>query len=344
VEGSYYGPGDTLALTADGISYVVSWVTNTTAAISRNDGKIVLFPEVELRNGETFFITGNVTSSQLLGGLNNTQTIVFPGGMNGLEVAAGAASNGTKGGTAGKLNYTFTGAVTALSASVDNFSYPAFHVKEPKDYGSNYELISVASGYEAAGNPSIANVALTGADSGATGMEDDDVVTYVDYFGAYVEKDTPSGDDGDSVTIYVPADQVYANVFLAPLAASISTSSTSGAVSLNPISLGLAILDSEATLGSKPYIVVGGPCANTVAAALMGNGADCAAGFTEGKAMIKLFSDKNALLVAGYSGKDTQAACRVLASYKDPKYALSGTEMEVVTTNLQEPTVRRVSS
>ncbi len=343
LEGEFNSTGDSLSLTVDGIQYYAYMNDTTHVAVFRNDAKWVIFPEVELKNGETFFFTGNITLAGQLPFANpvtSTTTVVFPGGQNGVETANGAAANNTR----GELAYTFIGPIANLTNAAANISgYSTVHIKQPKDYDSNYRLVSLATTYEASGNPGLAAPAFTGTSASNT-MADDDVTAYVNYFGSYVERNVPTGDDSDEVTVYVPADQVYANVFLAPLAASISTSSSSGAVSLNPISLGLAILDSEATLGSKPYIVVGGPCANTVAAALMGNGADCAAGFTEGKAMIKLFTEKNALLVAGYSGKDTQAACRVLASYKDPKYALSGTEMEVVTTNLQEPTVKRVSS
>ena len=140
--------------------------------------------------------------------------------------------------------------------------------------------------------------------------------------------------------------EVGYDMFLLPVNSDVTVTAgaTGGAVALNPISVGMAILDSEATLGSKPYIVIGGPCANTVAATLMGNPANCVAGFTEGKATIKLYSSQNALLVAGFSGKDTQGACRVLANYNNPAYALSGSEVEVVTANLQSLSVKTVSS
>lgn len=172
--------------------------------------------------------------------------------------------------------------------------------------------------------------------------DDDNTDYYLTEFGTYLVSDV---DDSPFkyVRAYIPAEEVTYDMFLLPVESSVTVTSTSGgsAVALNPIAVGMAIMDTDATLGSKPYIVVGGPCANTVAAELMGNPSDCAAGFTEGKAMIKLFSDKNALLVAGYSGKDTQGASRVLANYKD--YAFSGTELEVTTTNLNSLSVKRLS-
>jgi hypothetical protein len=181
------------------------------------------------------------------------------------------------------------------------------------------------------------------------GIGNDDNNDYgLSQWGTYVVADSTTGSSGTAfVKMYVPSMEVGYDAFLLPVASevTVSTAATGGAVALNPISVGMAILDSEATLGSKPYIVVGGPCANTVAMALMGTDlTNCATGFTEGKAMIKLFSDKNALLVAGNSGKDTQGACRVLANYNSPAYALSGTEVEVITANLQSLTVKTVSS
>jgi len=180
--------------------------------------------------------------------------------------------------------------------------------------------------------------------SGLTDIGNNDDIEYaLTEFGTYVVTETD--DNGAYVKAYIPAEEVAYDMFLLPVASEVTVTSatTGGAVALNPISVGMAILDSEANLGSKPYIVVGGPCANTVAAALLNSGANCVEGFTEGKAMIKLFSSQNALLIAGFSGKDTQGACRVLASYTDPKYALSGSEVEVITTTLSDLTVKKLS-
>lgn len=89
-------------------------------------------------------------------------------------------------------------------------------------------------------------------------------------------------------------------------------------------------LDSEiADVKAQNLIVIGGPCVNTAAAALLGNPATCTEGFAPGKARIKLFepaTGKFALLVAGYSGADTRLAGKVIAHrWKE----LSGTEVEV---------------
>lgn len=173
---------------------------------------------------------------------------------------------------------------------------------------------------------------------------DDNKEFYLSEFGTYIVEDADEA-PFKYVKLYVPDKEVTYDMFLLPVSSEVTVTSTTsgGAVVLNPIAVGMAIMDSEATLGSKPYIVMGGPCANTVAAELMGNPADCAAGFSEGKGMIKLFAAQNAVLVAGYNAKDTQGASRVLAYYKDYKSKFTGTELEVITTVLSDLKVNSVN-
>ncbi len=149
-------------------------------------------------------------------------------------------------------------------------------------------------------------------------------------------------EDDDSLVITYPDDYTYGLIFVAPTAATVSTTGGVEVIELVPIQVGSAKLDTEiADATAQNLIVVGGPCANSVAATLMGNPADCAAGFTPGEAMIKLFEQTNgkvAVLVAGYSALDTRRASRVLANYKD--YAgLAGKVVTVKGTTLTDITV-----
>lgn len=167
-------------------------------------------------------------------------------------------------------------------------------------------------------------------------------------YGAFWELYNPSGTtDSEELTIDYPSTQRYAQVFVTAgvvdvMEGQMGESGKLMTEQVNPIAVGLAVLDTEApAVGSAKMIVVGGPCVNTVAAELLGNPADCAEGFTPGKAVIKLWSDKNALLVAGYSAQDTLGASYVLADAKD--YKLSGTEVEVVVADLNTITVNKVN-
>jgi hypothetical protein len=156
-------------------------------------------------------------------------------------------------------------------------------------------------------------------------------------FGVSILENVPnSGNNPNSLTLGYPQQQRYAQVFVIG-GTTTSTTTASGSTTdvVNPIAVGLAVLDKDApTLGSENMIIVGGPCANTVAAAFMGNPTNCAEGFEPGKAMIKSTekSGKVAILVAGYESTETLGASRVLAAYKD--YSLKGTEVEVVVADL----------
>ncbi len=152
-------------------------------------------------------------------------------------------------------------------------------------------------------------------------------------WGTYVEYETPTGGQ-NPVTITYPIAEATADVYIT--SGVVSTTAAAGEVTgLVQIDVGSAVLDSEvADWTAQNVIVVGGPCVNTVAAELMGNPEDCAAGFEEGKAKIKLFEDENvALLVAGMTGDDTRRACTVLKNYADYAGDLVGTEVEMTATS-----------
>lgn len=124
-----------------------------------------------------------------------------------------------------------------------------------------------------------------------------------------------------------PEEQILPQVYVTSGAV---TSSTSADGTWTPVTIVDATkLDSEvADAKAQNLIVIGGPCVNSVAAALLGNPANCADGFTPGKAKIKLFENgaNVAMLVAGYTGEDTRLAGKVVANrWKE----LTGSEVEV---------------
>ena len=100
-------------------------------------------------------------------------------------------------------------------------------------------------------------------------------------------------------------------------------------------------LDSEVSdVTAQNLIVVGGPCANTAAAALLGTSADnCAEGFNPGtpRVVFKEHANGNvAMVVAGYSGEDTRLAGRVIAHRAGE---LSGMEAEVKGATYSDATI-----
>ncbi len=152
--------------------------------------------------------------------------------------------------------------------------------------------------------------------------------------------DSDSGDSPEELTIEYPLVQRGVHVFVTVGDIGSRRLGSSEAVIINPINVGVTLLDSEVRdYFAQNMIVVGGPCVNDAAAALLGNPEDCTAGFEEGKAKVKLFQNGEnvAMLVAGYSGADTRVAGQVVAEFRD--YNLAGMEVEV---NTQTQTVTTV--
>lgn len=191
-------------------------------------------------------------------------------------------------------------------------------------------------------------------DTAATGDEFDDAKVINDDndddydrvmldYGALVEFYNPSGtNDAEELSITMPDSQVGAQVFIV---AGVTERNAGAAGSIqrdvvNPISVGMAVLDSDADgmLGSENLIIVGGPCANSVASEFLGNPANCAEGFEPGKAMISAqeFGDTVAILVAGYEAQETLGASYVLADYATYLADVQGSEVEVVATDLSD--------
>ncbi|PIN80876.1 hypothetical protein COV13_02895 [Candidatus Woesearchaeota archaeon CG10_big_fil_rev_8_21_14_0_10_32_9] len=166
---------------------------------------------------------------------------------------------------------------------------------------------------------------------------------YMTDFGVIIPEPKSQFGSGSSFEIMVPTNQQKATLLVKTSTTSVGPSGDdSGAYTINPIPVGATILDKDAEglVGTTPLVVVGGPFVNTISAELMGNPTteDINAMFEPGLAKIKLYADKNAILVAGYNAQDTLGAAYVLADYVD--YALTGSEVEVVVPSLQSLSVR----
>lgn len=126
--------------------------------------------------------------------------------------------------------------------------------------------------------------------------------------------DPKANSPSDKVKLRIPGDvtDYRANVRVARPKGAASASASSGAAAA--VSSPYLKKDSEVTdLTKYNAVVVGGPCVNTHAAALLGlTGAACgeASTFKPGEAYLKLSAngDKYALLVAGWEAEDTKRA------------------------------------
>ncbi|MBU1202372.1 MAG: hypothetical protein KJ583_06645 [Nanoarchaeota archaeon] len=185
------------------------------------------------------------------------------------------------------------------------------------------------------------NIAKPGSGFAEDDDNNGDYFYGVSNYGTYYKQEA---DDNTKLELWFPSEDVDYNVYFAASGAVTSTTGTTAgtAYNVNPIAVGIAVLDINApALGSTPMIIVGGPCANTVAAEVMGMPTPCGKDFESGKAVIKWYDAKSALLVAGYEAIETQGASRVLADYMD--YGLSGTEVEVVVPTLSDIIVKKVA-
>ena len=148
--------------------------------------------------------------------------------------------------------------------------------------------------------------------------------------GTYSEEDT---DDNEEVTLWTPeeeieysvsfnfgevsssmegsrvvkaseADEIYAELQEEGYSVSRSNLKTSNI----EFRVSAPVSDSEAT--GRNMIVVGGPAVNSQARALLGGNE----GLSEGQAVVRYFSDKNSVLVYGWSKQGTMAAAKRLVS------------------------------
>ncbi len=169
-------------------------------------------------------------------------------------------------------------------------------------------------------------------------LTDDDYKRAYNLYGMMVTENT----DTEDVEIFIPSTQVSAQVFITSgdvTAQTVSAGTDGAAYTIAQANAGIAVLDTEASgWQNENIIVVGGPCVNTVAASLMNSGSDCAAGFSEGKAMVKLFpqGSKVAMLVAGYSADDTRRATKVVHNYASYANDFKGMELEVSGTSMSD--------
>ena len=166
--------------------------------------------------------------------------------------------------------------------------------------------------------------------------DDNDLKLGMSNYGVYIYAKTETNDP-DTLNIEYPLRQKIGQAFVT-FGAITKSAGTSGeaveAVTIQKIEVGATKLASEiSNVFGQNAILVGGPCANLAAATALGNPADCTAGFEAGKGIIQVVekSGKVAMIVAGYSAKDTRTAASVVANYKDYAGELTGQKVEVTT-------------
>src|SRR3989344_6501910 len=175
--------------------------------------------------------------------------------------------------------------------------------------------------------------------------ENDDIEQALSGYGAFFELYNPSSDDqAEDLTVEYPLSQRGARVFVTGGVVSTTSVAAGGVERVQPIQIGAAKLASEVSdVSMYNAVVVGGPCANPIAASLLGNPEPCYESVTENKAIVKLFEHTNgnvALLVNGRTAMNTRQGARAVATGAIAK--VTGMEAEVTGTTLSDVTVKAV--
>ena len=239
----------------------------------------------------------------------------------------------------GKLTYNFSSSGTSQvlqvrlmnpQGTVAPIATPAIVILSEKDNSNNYEgnIVTLDAGYDgSSAGLGVSDVVRTWELDASTNLGNEiqlesnsDIYKDIDWFGVITTLDK-SDSDQTTATISYPDDQVYAQVYIAEVGASLSTGGGSTTGNIVPV------YDNEAAkISGKNLVVVGGSCVNTVAAELLGaTGKLCGADFTaktaigDGEYLIETFSrtgGKVATLVAGYNAADTSNAAKSLVKNK----------------------------
>ncbi|MBI4144546.1 hypothetical protein HY486_04835 [Candidatus Woesearchaeota archaeon] len=167
----------------------------------------------------------------------------------------------------------------------------------------------------------------------------------MDIYGSFYELFDPlTSDTPEELTIEYPLSQRGIQMFVT--AGQVQAETVGGAVTekVVPIPVGVGKLASEVSDATMyNAIVVGGPCANSVAAKLMGNPEPCHESVPANKAIIKLYEHANgnvALLVAGESALNTRQGSRALLTGDIVK--IDAKEATVTGTTVTDITVKAV--
>ncbi|MCK4730273.1 MAG: S-layer protein [Candidatus Aenigmarchaeota archaeon] len=332
---------------------------DTLTIADKTTGSVAVYPFIELYHGydQRVAFTEDVTVT----GLTADTTIVLPTG----SVAYVAATNnvtiatveydsaaGVVTALVGQVYYTFNGSTNneldiAVDANQNGTASAETHagllIVEEEDATNSDAKEAVIIGTDDDGVSDKMQVEapwFSDAEAVSQSFDDTDLTGYVDTFGTYILLNTDG--DQDVLTITIPKEQMYADVYVSEITSEVSTAGGEGAVTYEqvvPIKDNIARLDTDAEVesakGNKNMIIIGGPAVNRLTAAVLGlsyptYGVDSTV--PENAAMVKIVENafgggKVAYVVAGWEAANTGAACSVLQQYDT--HALTGTGVKV---------------
>ena len=290
---------DQLDLIVDGKTYTVTLTDDTTPKIKvtyDSDSKLVVYPAIELNNGETLAFTE--PDLQIGDEVDAATVYVVPTGCIKVTPNGGAdtakieystdcvtytvdssAASGDEEVTVGSVTYVVNIAQGAgssdgkvdvsisLSDGSSEITTPAVLLVEEEDDVNTQNAVIVKVTADTSRN---INYDIIMTDTNAwtgVGTSDDDVTAYLDYYGTYAEVDT-SDSDHSLVTVWYPDEQVYAMVAIGPNPTWTTTVAGEEVKQYVPITQAVGLLDTEVTDLHKHsnLILVGGPAVNRLTA------------------------------------------------------------------------------
>jgi hypothetical protein len=357
-----------------------NWVKLNYPDSSASDS-MVIYPTIQTSKGAkvAFYEPAHINLSNWDGDETDLATVRIPDGDGYEDVditVGGTAGNFTVDGTEvnsgtvmGKLvtvgngltfNFTYTRANETTVYLVEPDSNgghivnPALIIWEEKDDNSEYQamVVTLEEGATSDDGIGVSDV-LRSWDLDSSLWEislasDSKVTKEATLYGSLITLDSADSDQ-KIATISYPDEQVYAQIYMAGVDATI-TAGTTGTGSVTALGT-VTYKDSEVnSVKAKNLIVVGGSCINSAAANLLG-GAYCGASFTEqtgvgsGQYLIQSFGDaytdgQIALLVAGYDAADTQNAQKFLTG----KTVDTTADNKYIGTSATEATMQTASS
>ncbi|HZX44554.1 MAG TPA: hypothetical protein VFF28_02615 [Candidatus Nanoarchaeia archaeon] len=234
------------------------------------------------------------------------------------------------------------GQTITFTVGTPTYLVVAFTTPNTNDY-DNIAPAAVTMNITAASDREVSFAESSGSTINWISPTEEDNINYAyTSMGARYRWSNPSNDPDDLEVSY-PRVQRLPLVYISGSNATTATV-TSGETTTagNRIEVGAVRLASEVqTPSAQNLIIVGGPCANTIAADLKNIGEDCTQGYEQGSSLIELVEngDNVALIVAGYNGADTRAASQAISNFDTSP--LAGTRASVDTSSGQVTVLER---
>ena len=292
-----------------------------------------VFPLIKLKGGEFFSFVKAATPSDTALGIGEVDLYELPGGQLNLSTGAGESvffngvantTNYYVAGAVGQITYnvSFTMAASGVTlnalkladtyySSVANSNYVGVLIYEEENNASVENAVVLSISKDSSDYMTAAIPKFTGASWSDTLGSDTSVTHYVNDFGTYVTYDS---DSQGVVKVYYPNTQAVATVAMgANPTFSVGDVSTGTVETALKITSPVAKLASEVSTSAltKDLILIGGPCANSLVAQLLGSDEQCDNWpYTTGiiKEVSNAFnSGQKALIVAGTQATDTRS-------------------------------------